>query len=120
MNSQFTFSNGSGVPAGSYNASFVGIEPYNENLEKGYGEGVLLRFKISSGEYKDAEATRVCSRKFSSKATLPKFAKALRGKDFESGERFDFADYVGTKGMIIVEATDSGSTRVATFLKSAE
>lgn len=120
MTTQFTFSNGSGVPTGSYNAVFVGIDPYNENLEKGYGEGVLLRFKISSGEHKDSEATRVCSRKFSSKATLPKFAKALRGKDFEAGEKFDFADYIGTKGMIIVEETDSGSTRVATFLKSAE
>jgi hypothetical protein len=120
MSTQFIFTSGSGVPAGSYHACFVGIDPYNENLDKGYGEGVLLRFKITSGEYKDLEATRVCSRKFSSKATLPKFAKALRGKDFEAGEKFDFADYIGTKGMVIVEATDSGSTRVATFLKSAE
>ncbi len=119
MTTQFTFSNGSGVPAGSYNASFVGLEPYSENIEK-YGEGALLRFKISSGEYKDMEATRICSRKFSSKATLPKFAKALRGKDLEAGEKFDFADYIGTKGMVIIEPTPSGSTRVATFLRSAE
>ena len=120
MTTQFTFSNGSGVPAGSYNASFVGIDPYNENLDKGYGEGILLRFKITSGEYKDTETTRICSTKFSAKSNLYKFGKSLRGRDLESGEKFDFANYIGTRGLIIVEATDSGSTRVATFLKSAE
>lgn len=119
MTTQFTVTSASGVPTGSYNASFVGLEPYSENSEK-YGEGVLLRFKILTGEHKGEEASRICSKKFSAKSNLYKFAKALRGSDLESGESFDFAEYVGTKGMVIVEATDSGSTRVATFLKSAE
>ena len=118
MTTQFTVSSIS-VPAGSYNASFAGVEPFTENVDK-FGEAVSLRFKILSGEHKETETTRICSKKFSPKSNLYKFAKALRGRDLESGEKFDFADYIGTKGLIIVEATDSGSTRVATFLKSAE
>jgi hypothetical protein len=119
MTTQFKVTSASGVPAGSYNATFVGLEKYEDNAEK-YGEGVLLKFKITTGEHKGEEASRICSKKFSAKSNLYKFAKALRGSDLESGETFDFAEYVGTKGMVIIEATDSGSTRVATFLKSAE
>lgn len=118
MSTQFTVT-ASGVPAGSYNATFLGLEAYTDNAEK-FGEGVLMKWKITSGEHKDSEASRICSKKFSLKTQLYKFAKALRGSDLENGESFDFAHYVGTKGMVIVEETDSGSTRVATFLKSAE
>lgn len=119
MTTQFTVSSASKVPAGSYNASFAGLQKFEENIEK-FGEGVLLRFKILTGEHKGEEASRICSKKFSAKSNLYKFAKALRGSDLEPGESFDFAEYFGTKGIIIIEATDSGSTRVATFLRSAE
>ena len=107
-----------GVPAGSYHALFVGLDPYTDNSEK-FGEGCLLKFKITSGDHKDAEATRIVSKKFSPKTNLYKFAKALVGRDLVSGEAFDFADHIGAKGMIIVEEVESGSTRVATFLKAA-
>lgn len=119
MTTQFTVTSASGVPAGSYNATFVGLEMYEDNAEK-YGEGVILRFKISAGEHKGEEASRICSKKFSAKSNLYKFAKALCGRELESREAFDFAEYVGTKGMVIVEQTDGGSTRVATFLRAAE
>ncbi len=119
MTTQFTVTSASGVPAGSYNASFVGLDKYEDNADK-YGEGVILKFKILTGERKGEEASRICSKKFSAKSNLYKFAKALKGRDLENGESFDFAGFIGTKGMIIVEETDSGSTRVATFLKSAE
>ena len=119
MTTKFTVTSASGVPAGSYNATFVGLEKFEDNAEK-YGEGVLLKFKITTGEHLGEEATRICSKKFSAKSNLYKFARALKGSDLESGESFDFAGFIATKGMIIVEQTDSGSTRVATFLKSAE
>lgn len=119
MSTKFTVSSASGVPTGSYNASFAGIEPFTENLEK-FGEGILMKFKIGSGEHKGEEASRIVSKKFSAKSNLYKFAKALVGRDLINGETFDFADHIGAKGMIIVEETDSGSTRVATFLKSAD
>ena len=116
---QFTVSSASGVPTGSYNATFVGLEKFEENSDK-YGEGVLLKFKILTGDCKGEEASRICSKKFSAKSNLYKFARALVGRDLKSGEAFDFADHIGATGMIVVESTESGSTRVATFLKSAE
>jgi hypothetical protein len=119
MGMKFTVSSGSGVPSGSYNAAFVGLEAYTENLEK-YGEGVLLKWEILSGEQKGSIATRIVSRKFGPKTNLFKFAKALVGRDLQSGEEFDFATFVGSKGMIIVEEIESGSTRVSTFLRAAD
>jgi len=116
---KFTVSAGGGVAPGSYNAIFAGLDPYTENAEK-FGEGCLLRFKITSGEMKDEEGTRICSKKFSPKSNLYKFAKALVGRDLVAGESFDFADHIGVRGMIIVSETDGGSTRVETFLKAAE
>jgi len=119
MSTQFVVSSASGVPVGSYNATFVGLEKYEENLDR-FGEGCLLKFKITGGALKGQEASRICSKKFSAKSNLYKFAKALVGRDLVNGESFDFANQVGAKGMIIVEETEGGSTRVATFLKAAE
>jgi hypothetical protein len=118
MNTSFTVSE-AGVPAGSYNATFAGLEAYEENLDR-FGEGCVLRFAITSGEFKGREASRIVSKKFSSKSNLYRFAKSLVGRDLQSGDRFDFADHIGAKGMIVVEQTEGGSTRVATFLKAAE
>ena len=119
MSTQFVVSAAGGVPAGSYNAKFAGLEAYTENADR-FGEGAMLTFKISGGDQDGETASRICSKKFSAKSNLYKFAKALVGRDLETGESFDFADHVGAKGMIIVEETEGGSTRVATFLKSAD
>lgn len=119
IETSFTVSGSSGVPVGSYNATFEGIEAYKENLDK-FGEGVVLKFRIASGEHKGEEASRICSKKFTLKSNLYKFAKALIGRELTGGESFDFAHHVGSKGMIIVEATEGGSTRVATFLRAAD
>jgi hypothetical protein len=118
MNTQFTVTE-SGVPAGPYSATFQGLEPFKENLDR-YEEGCILRFTITSGEYKGREASRIVSKKFSSKSNLYRFAKSLVGRDLQSGESFDFADHIGAKGMVVVEQTEGGSTRVATFLRAAE
>ena len=48
----------SGVPVGSYKASFVGAEEFNENVEK-FGAGVLLKWKVIGGQHDGAEATRI-------------------------------------------------------------
>lgn len=117
MSSVFTVS--SSVPSGSYSATFAAIEPYKENADQ-FGEGVILRFKISSGEYVGQEASRICSKKFSARSNLFQFAKALLGRDLTSGDRFDFADHIGAKGLITVDKSETGATRVTTFLRSAD
>lgn len=119
MCTSFIVSSASGVPIGTYNATFVGLEKYEENLDR-FGEGCLLKFRISSGDLNGQEASRICSKKFSAKSNLYKFAKALVGRELTNGESFDFAAHVGAKGIIFVEDTESGSTRVATFLRAAE
>ena len=118
-NTAFIVNGSSGVPSGSYNAIFEGVEAYTENLDK-YGEAVVLKFRISSGDHKGEEASRICSKKFTLKSNLYRFAKALLGRELSKGEAFDFANHINAKGMIVVEETEGGSTRVATFLRSAD
>ena len=115
---EFTVGSG-GLPVGAYSAIFVGAEPYTENVEK-YGPGVSLKFRVVGGEHNGEDATRICSAKLTPKSSLGKFAVALKGGSVIAGERFNFANYVGTAGSIIVEATDNGGSRISTFLKMAQ
>ncbi|MEQ8847239.1 hypothetical protein [Botrimarina sp.] len=107
-----------GVPVGSYDAEFVGVEPFEEHNEQ-YGPAVMLKWRITAGEHEGAEASRICSKKFSPKSTLAKLAVALKGGAIAPGESFSFDAVVGTRGSLLVEQTDSGSTRVATFIRRA-
>lgn len=114
------FSMGSGgLPPGAYQAQFVGAEPYTENAEK-YGPGVLLKFRVVAGEHANEDASRICSAKLTPKSSLGKFAVALKGSAVAAGERFNFANYAGTFGTILVEQTDSGGSRISTFLRQAQ
>ena len=107
-----------GLPAGAYSAVFVGVEPYLENVEK-YGPGVSLKFRVTAGPNANEEATRICSAKLTPKSALGKLAVAIKGGPVMAGERFNFANYVGTQGTILVEATDSGGGKITTFLRMA-
>jgi hypothetical protein len=113
---EFTVGSG-GLPAGAYSAQFVGVEPYTENVEK-YGPGVSLKFRVIAGERINEEASRICSQKMTPKSSLGKFAVALKGAAIAAGERFNFDSYVGTLGTILVEQTDTGGSRICTFLKN--
>ncbi len=117
--SDMTFEMGSrGIPVGSYRAEFIGAEPYLENVEK-YGEGVLLKWRVTDGQHASEETSRICSRKMSPKSALGKLAVALRGASIAAGESFSFASYYGTRGSVLVEQTESGGTRVSTFIRDA-
>ncbi len=112
---EFTVGSG-GLPAGAYNAQFVGAEPYTENVEK-FGPGVSLKFRVSSGEHLGQEASRICSAKMTPKSSLGKFAVSLKGSAIAAGERFNFDNYIGAHGTILIEATDNGGSKISTFLK---
>ena len=107
------------VPADTYNGEFVSIEPYVDNLDR-YGEGIRLIFKVIGGDHDGDRVSRICSKTFSVKSNLYRFAKSLAGRDLRPGEQFDFQDFIGTRGMMVVEETDSGAIRVASFLRSAD
>ena len=106
-----------GIPVGTYLAEFISVEAFDDNADK-YGPALLLKWKIIGGNFDGQEASRICSKKLNPKTALHGFAVALKGGKLEGGEAFDFDDYLGAQGSIIVEETPSGSTRVATFLKA--
>ena len=111
---KFTMSDTTGIPVGGYSAEYVGAEEF---LSDDYGPGVRLKFKVLDGEHAAAEASRICSQKLSPKSNLHKFVKSLKGSDIAAGEQVDLQSYAGTRGMIVLEETDSGATRVGSFLK---
>lgn len=105
-----------GLPPGAYPAEFLRAEPYEEHAEQ-YGPGVMLVWRVTSGEQAGAEVSRICSRKMSAKSTLYKFATALRGAPLEPGTTFSFTEVVGAKGTLILEPTDGGGGRVSAFIR---
>lgn len=107
-----------GLPPGAYSAEFIGAEAWEENIEK-YGPGVSLKFKVLSGAEAGNEAGRICSAKLTPKSALGKFAVALKGSAIAAGERFNFDDFIGVVGTIVVELSDSGGSKITTFLKQA-
>lgn len=114
---RFTMGTG-GPPAGTHGAKFARIEEYKENVEK-YGAGVRLVWTIVGGDHAGEEATAICSAKLSAKSKLGKFATALNGGPIAAGTEIDFDEYVGVTGMIVVEETEGGGTKVVTFVKTA-
>jgi hypothetical protein len=111
---KFVMSDTTGIPVGGYSAEYVGAEEF---LSDDYGPGVRLKWKILQGEHEGAETSRIVSQKLSPKSNLYKFVKALKGADIAAGEEIDLQSYAGVRGMVVVEETDSGATRVGSFLK---
>jgi hypothetical protein len=110
---KFTMQETTGVPVGGYRAEYIVAETF----ENEYGPGVRLKWKVLDGEHTGSETSRIVSQKLSPKSNLYKFVKALKGGDIEAGEEVDLQSFAGTKGMIVVEETESKATRVASFLK---
>lgn len=108
-----------GVPAGSYPAVYVGAEPYLDANNR-FGEGVKLRFRVDSGEFAGDEAMRIVSSRFTARSNLFAFACALAARELTAGDEFDFSHYVGVAGLILVEQTEGGATRVAAFMRGGQ
>lgn len=106
-----------GIPAGTYRATFMGCAAYDKNPE--YGPGCELSWRVNGGQYNGATVTRVCSAKLSSKSALSRFASALAGAPLQPGTRFNFATYSGVAGVLLVESTESGSSRASGFIPDA-
>jgi hypothetical protein len=113
---KFTVTAGEGLPVGSYPAKFSSAEPF-DNGSTEYGPGVKLTFEVLHGEHQGQKASRICSIKLSPKSNLFKFLQAFKGGKLEPGEQVDLLSFVGQQGMMIVEATEGGSTRVGSFIR---
>ena len=110
---RFTVTAGEGLPIGNYAAKFTSAEAITND----YGEGVRLIFEVLQGEHHGQTASRICSIKLSPKSNLFKFLQAFKGGKLEPGEQVDLLSFVGQQGMMIVEATEGGSTRVGSFIR---
>ncbi len=115
-NMEFVCSSGS-LPVGVYGAEFIGAESYNENVDK-FGPGCSLKFRVKGGQYDGQEVSRIVGAKLSPKSALAKFVTAFKGGAIEAGERVNLDTFKGVVGSIIVQPTESGSTRIETFLRS--
>jgi hypothetical protein len=113
---KFTMGSG-GLPAGSYLVEFSRCEPYTENVDK-YGEAVRLVWIVADGDHKGEEGYAVCSAKLTPKSKLTKFATALKAGPISAGEEFDFANHVGAKGIIVVEETENGASKVVSCVRT--
>ena len=65
-----------------------------------------------------AETSRICSQNLSPNPNLYKFVKSIHGSDVQAGEEVDLQSYVCTKGLIVMEETDSGASHVGSLMKS--
>ncbi len=110
---KFTVTASEGLPVGSYAARFASAEAVSNE----FGDAVKLVFEVLQGEHTGATASRFCSTKLTPKSNLFKFLTALKGGKLEPGESVDLLTFIGSTGMMIVEATDSGATRVGSFMK---
>ena len=110
---KFTVTAGEGLPIGSYACEFTDAEPF----ENDYGPGVKLIFTVLQGDFQGQKSSRICSTKLSPKSNLYKFLQAFRGAKLEAGQEVDLLSLIGTKGMMIVEATENGATKVGSFIR---
>ena len=113
---KFTVTAGEGLPIGSYAAKFSSAEPFDNGASE-YGPGVKLIFEVLQGDHQGQTSSRICSVKLSPKSNLFKFIQAFKGSKLEPGEQVDLLSFVGQQGMMIVEATEGGSTRVGSFIR---
>ena len=103
-----TVTSGEGVPAGSYLATFAGIEPVNNE----FGDGLRWQFTVVAGPQKGCKASRTTQPKPSPKNGCGKVLTGLLGRQLNPGESLDVEQFVGQTYLIVVAQTESGSTRV--------
>ena len=114
---KFTTTSG-GIPVGTYAVEFVSATDFEGNSSNEYGPAVLLTWQVTNGDLEGETATRIVSAKLSPKSNLYRFVTALKGSKPEVGEQIDLDTFVGTTGMVVVEETGNGGTRVETFIRT--
>ena len=103
-----TVSSGEGVPAGSYWATFAGVEPVNNE----FGDGLRWQFQVASGPHKGSKTSRTTQPKPSPKNGCGKVLMGLLGRSLNAGETFDVEQFVGKTYLIVVAQTENGGSRV--------
>lgn len=103
------------VPAGSYSAKFVGVEPFQSKDGK-YGDGLRWKFQIVGGSLNGQVASRITGPTPSPKNSCGQVLSGMLGKSLQADQEFDIDLLVGRTFLIVVKATANG-TRIETVVE---
>lgn len=106
-----------GLPLGSYTAEFNEIEQTNHPE---YGDGLAWKFTVRGGQFNGQQASRITGTTPTSKNACGRLLKGIAGRLPDVGQETDLSKFYGKRYQIIVEETDSGSTRVSAVLPATE
>ncbi len=97
-----------GVPAGSYLAKFIGMEPTNNE----FGDGLRWQFEVANGPLKGAKTSRITSQSPTPKNACGKMLSGITGKTLTPGEDVNLDAHIGKTFLVVVINTESGGTRI--------
>jgi hypothetical protein len=97
-----------GVPIGSYNALFTGIEPTTND----FGEGLKWWFQVTSGPCAGGKIGRITAMKPTLRNSCGKMLSGVVGRPLANDMEVDLAAFVGRMYLIIVAEGKSGGTYV--------
>ena len=95
-----------GVPAGSYVARFLGVEPTEPNQ---FGAGFRWKFEVVTGPHAGARVSRITGTKPTLKNQCGKMLIGVSGKS-ALGEEIDLNAYVGRNYLIVVVQRSEGGS----------
>ncbi|WP_171468901.1 hypothetical protein [Frigoriglobus tundricola] len=94
------------MPAASYRAKFVGVEPVEANQ---FGPGLRWVFEVAAGQHTGTRVSRTTGAVPTLKNACGKFLMAVSGKN-AVGETVDLTTLVGKVYLIIVVQRPEGGT----------
>lgn len=101
------------LPVGVYDAKFVGIE---RTTHPEFGDGLRFEWCISGGKCNGKSAYRTTGTTPTPRNGAGKMLAALAGTSPIDGLSIDADEFVGKTYVVVVEATESGSTRVGSIM----
>jgi len=102
------------VPEGLYKARFIAVE---ETEHEEYGSGCKWIFKISEGEHKGEQATRITSPTPTPKNACGRMISGALGENLKVGSKVDLEPYIDREYLVQVENSPKGEgTRISTVM----
>jgi hypothetical protein len=101
------------VPIGVYDAKFVGIE---RTTHPEFGDGLRFEWCITGGKCDGKSAYRTTGTTPTPRNGAGKMLAALAGATATDGLAIDADEFIGRLYTVVVEATESGSTRVGSAI----
>jgi hypothetical protein len=105
------------IPAGQYLAKLLEIK---QTEHESYGPGWCWLFEITKGKYAGQTVQRTTAGKATKANATGKFMVALSRLSYDEAIKRDMDDFVGTECALIVSESESGFSRVESFVATRE